>query len=49
MGLTMRQLKAYMENLDNVFKIINQCENENRNIYDLLDGPVCNDNFKKSN
>ena len=42
-------IEAYMENLDNVFKIINQCENENRNIYDLLDGPVCNDNFKKSN
>ncbi len=38
-----------MENLDNVFKIIGQCENENRNIYDFLDGPICNDNFTKLN
>ena len=42
-------IEAYMENLDNIFKIISQCENENRNIYDLLDGPICNDNFTKLN
>ena len=42
-------IEAYMENLDNVFKIIGQCENENRNIYDFLDGPICNDNFTKLN
>ena len=41
-------LEAFEEYLDPIFKIIGDCEN-GRNVYELLEGPVCHSNFKRLN
>jgi glutamate-1-semialdehyde 2,1-aminomutase len=41
-------IEEYLFHLDNIFKILKSCE-EGQNIYDLLDGPVSTDGFKRVN
>ena len=41
-------LEEYLFHLDNIFKTLKSCE-EGQNIYDLLDGPVSTDGFKRVN
>ena len=41
-------LEEYLENLDQVFGLIAQCE-AGRSVQQLLDGPVCHDGFKRLN
>ena len=38
----------YFENLNGIFKLINECEN-GRNVNDLLKGQVCHTGFKRLN
>jgi glutamate-1-semialdehyde aminotransferase len=40
---------SYFEALDYVYKIISECEKGNKNINDLLEGPVCHAGFKRLN
>lgn len=42
-------LDAYFENLSEIFKIIQSCENGQNNIDSLLSGPVCHGGFKRLN
>ena len=42
-------LNRYLENLDPIFKVISECENDKRRIEDLLDGPICHSGFKRLN
>lgn len=42
-------LDAYFENLSEIFKIIQSCENGQNNIDSLLNGPVCHGGFKRLN
>lgn len=42
-------LESYFNALDEVFSIINKCENEVLNIDNLLEGPVCHSGFKRLN
>lgn len=42
-------LDGYFERLDPVFKLIQQCEMGDLNIYDLLRGPICHNGFKRLN
>lgn len=42
-------LEKYMENLEEVFKVIKKCEDEEINIFDILEGPVCHEGFKRLN
>ena len=41
-------LDDYFEKLDSIVELIGECEKD-RDIYDLLDGPVCNSGFKRLN
>tara|TARA_Y100001968_G_C19424200_1_gene753404 strand:- start:871 stop:2175 length:1305 start_codon:yes stop_codon:yes gene_type:complete len=41
-------IEEYIANLDEVFKLIADCE-EGRSIKDLLEGPICHDGFKRLN
>lgn len=42
-------LKQYFEQLEDVFEVIADCEKGNRDIGNLLDGPVCHGGFKRLN
>lgn len=42
-------LDGYFENLAEIFKIIESCENGQNNIESLLNGPVCHGGFKRLN
>ncbi|MGB1211528.1 MAG: aminotransferase class III-fold pyridoxal phosphate-dependent enzyme [Lacinutrix venerupis] len=42
-------LESYFNALDEVFSVINKCENEVLNIDNLLEGPVCHSGFKRLN
>jgi len=42
-------LNRYFEALDEVYKIISQCENQEINIEDFLKGPICHSGFKRLN
>ena len=42
-------LSEYKSKLKSVFKVIGECENENRNIDNLLDNEVCHSTFKRLN
>lgn len=44
-----KHLDSYFENLNEVFEIIHKCEIGDKNIEDLLDGPVCHSGFKRLN
>ena len=39
---------AYIEALDSVFEVIRECE-DGRDVYGLLNGPVCHSGFKRLN
>ena len=36
-------------NIDEVFKMIKQCEDEEENVYKMLKGPICHSDFKRLN
>jgi hypothetical protein len=40
---------AYFVALDKVYKLIAACENDHKNIDELLEGPVCHAGFKRLN
>lgn len=42
-------IDQYIEELDPILDIISQCENGEKNINNLLDGPVCHSGFKRLN
>jgi glutamate-1-semialdehyde 2,1-aminomutase len=42
-------LEKYFTELDKVYGIIKRCENEELNIFDLLEGPICHSGFKRLN
>lgn len=42
-------LRLYFEALNEVYVVISDCEKGNKNIYDLLNGPVCHTGFKRLN
>lgn len=42
-------IDSYIEALDSVYKDISHCEKGNKNINDLLEGPVCHSGFKRLN
>ena len=42
-------IEKYMENLEDIFKIIRKCEDEKINIFNILEGPVCHEGFKRLN
>ena len=41
-------IEKYINELDNIFGIINDCEN-GKPVEELLDGPVCHSGFKRLN
>ena len=41
-------LESYLESLDPVFSLISDCEN-GRDVFSLLEGPVCHNGFKRLN
>ena len=41
-------IDSYLYELDKIFKIIGECE-QGRNIYSLLESPVCISGFKRLN
>ena len=45
---TQNVLDGYFDELEPIVKLIGECEN-GRDIYDLLDGPVCHSGFKRLN
>ena len=40
---------SYFDALDGIYKIISECEKGNKNINNLLEGPVCHSGFKRLN
>jgi hypothetical protein len=44
-----KHLQAYFEALDGVYGDISKCEKGDKNIDDLLEGPVCHSGFKRLN
>ncbi|WP_445730718.1 aminotransferase class III-fold pyridoxal phosphate-dependent enzyme [Mariniflexile sp.] len=42
-------IESYFNALDSVYKVISNCEKENQNIHDLLEGPVCHAGFQRLN
>lgn len=42
-------LNPYFDELNNLFKVIKNCENGDQNIESLLEGPVCHGGFKRLN
>ena len=42
-------LDAYFENLSEIFRIIQSCENGQNNIDSILSGPICHGGFKRLN
>ena len=42
-------IERYFLELDMVYGIIKKCENQELNINDLLDGPICHSGFKRLN
>ena len=43
------KIAAYFNALDDVYHTISQCEKGNKNISELLEGPVCHSGFKRLN
>lgn len=44
-----KHINSYFDNLSDVFQTIYKCEIGEKNIEDLLDGPVCHSGFKRLN
>jgi glutamate-1-semialdehyde 2,1-aminomutase len=42
-------IEMYFSELDKIYSIIKKCENQELNINDLLDGPICHSGFKRLN
>ncbi len=42
-------ISAYFDALDEVYNTISNCERGNKNINDLLEGPICHSGFKRLN
>jgi glutamate-1-semialdehyde 2,1-aminomutase len=42
------KLSKFFDELDPVFNLIKECE-DGKDVYSLLDGPVCHDGFKRLN
>lgn len=42
-------IESYFNALDSVYRVISNCEKENQNIHDLLEGPVCHAGFQRLN
>jgi hypothetical protein len=42
-------IEKYFTELDKVYGIIKKCENQELNINELLDGPICHSSFKRLN
>ena len=42
-------IAQYFDALDDVYYTISECEKGNKNIHDLLEGPVCHSGFKRLN
>ena len=46
---TERHLDNYFDHLENIFSIISKCEKKEKNIDELLEGPVCHNGFYRLN
>ena len=46
---TTETIQHYLENLDSVYKLIAQCQNGEKQVTQLLDGPICHSGFKRLN
>lgn len=44
-----QHIADYFDALDHVYNTISDCEKGNKNIHDLLEGPVCHSGFKRLN
>ena len=44
-----KNIDDYFNALDGVYKTISDCEKGNKNILDLLEGPICHSGFKRLN
>lgn len=44
-----KHIESYFNALDDVYKEISNCEKGNKNIHDMLEGPVCHSGFKRLN
>ena len=42
-------LDKYSDHLNEIFKIIKSCENRDKNIDTLIEGPVCHNGFYRLN
>ena len=42
-------IDEYIENLDQIFSLIQKCENEELSIDDLLEGDLCHNKFTRLN
>lgn len=42
-------LERYFESLDPIFGLIKQCENGDKDVLNLLNGPICHSSFKRLN
>lgn len=42
-------IERFFENLDPIFALIRQCEEDSQDVFDLLKGPVCHSSFKRLN
>jgi hypothetical protein len=42
-------VERYFSELDGVYRMIKKCENQELNINDLLEGPICHSGFKRLN
>lgn len=42
-------IDKYIDELDELFELISKCENKEKNINELLNGPVCHSGFKRLN
>ena len=41
-------INSYFENLSSIFELIKECHN-GRDVFQVLDGPVCHSGFKRLN
>ena len=41
-------INSYFENLSSVFELIKECDN-GRDVFSVLDGPICHSGFKRLN
>lgn len=44
-----RYIEDYFSELDSVYNVLSKCESGDKNIMDLLEGPICHNGFKRLN